>query len=77
MEKFIVVRVCKGGGGGISPTLTKDQALKHFNNWSDEGNAPHNIFVKVFDNKGLEYQVKGEGEGQYLYCLGNPDGWDF
>ena len=56
-EKFIVVRVCKGGGGGISPTLDKEAAFRHYNNWTDEGNTPHNLFVKVFDTDENEYQV--------------------
>jgi hypothetical protein len=56
-EKYIVVRVCKGGGGNITPTLTKEKALDHFNNWSDAGNAPTNLFVKVFDTDETEYQV--------------------
>lgn len=56
-EKYIVVRVCKGGGGNITPTLTKEKALDHYNNWDDEGNRPHNLFVKVFDTDENEYQV--------------------
>lgn len=77
MEKFIVVRVCKGGGGGITSALTEKDALNHFNNWSDEGNAPHNIFVKVFDTVGHEYEVSEGPRGQCICGPINQSGWDF
>ena len=57
MEKYIVVRVCKGGGGNITPALTKEKALEHYNAWDSEGNRPHNLFIKVFDTDENEYRV--------------------
>ncbi len=57
MEKYIVVRVCKGGGGNITPTLTKEKALEHYNAWDSQGNRPQNLFIKVFDTDENEYQV--------------------
>ncbi len=77
MEKYIVVRVCKNGGGNTSSVLTEKDAITHFNNWSDVGNAPNNLFVKVFDTNGQEYKVlkRTFGEGCFLHGLDN--GWDF
>ena len=76
MEKFIVVRVCKNGGGNITPVLTEKDALTHYNSWNSEGNTPYNLLVKVFDTSGKEYKVlnRNFGEGQYLHEI---NGWDF
>jgi hypothetical protein len=75
MEKFIVVRVCKNGGGNITSVLTEKDALTHFNSLSDVQNPNNNLFVKVFDTQGREYQVFEGKENQFIRRIDN--GWDF
>ncbi len=56
-KKYIVVRVTHGGGGNITPALTKEKALEHYNTFDSLENRPNNLFVKVFDEDEAEYQV--------------------